>query len=88
VLNGVEKLRVFVAEFSNGMCNFLEKAHDEEAKDALNCKSWEELSSEATKTMQALDAHNIRRRNWRNPFEAADKMGWIVTRRMLAAWIS
>jgi hypothetical protein len=77
-----KSLRNYVAEFSQNMNAFLEKANDKEATNAFNSTSWESLQHEADQAMRALDAHSSRRRNWRNPFEAADNFGGYVARRM------
>ncbi|GAP92592.1 hypothetical protein SAMD00023353_9200010 [Rosellinia necatrix] len=77
-----ETFMVFVLEFSSGMNNFLRQSHDQAAEEAFNSQSWDELRAEATKALEALDAHNQRRRTWRNPFEAADKVGGVVARRI------
>lgn len=64
------------------MDSFLAKANDKEATKAFNSTSWDSLQHEADQAMRALDAHSSRRRNWRNPFEAADNFGGYVARRM------
>ena len=61
---------------------FLEKTHDDEAREAFDCKSWDDVQSEAAKAVQAFDAHNKRRRNWRHPFEVVHRVGGICIRRI------
>ncbi|KAJ2987465.1 hypothetical protein NUW58_g4490 [Xylaria curta] len=73
---------VFVSDFSSGIRNFLQKSRDKDAEEAFNCQSWEELELEAAKALEAVDTHDQRRRNWRNPFEFADKVGGVVARRI------
>jgi hypothetical protein len=72
----------FVVEFSDGMRKFLKSIDNKEAEDAFNCQSWTELELEADRAIQALDDQTKKRRNWRNPFEAADKIGGLVARRV------
>ncbi|TGJ79256.1 hypothetical protein E0Z10_g9505 [Xylaria hypoxylon] len=55
---------------------------DKEAKRVFECDSWDELRVEAAEAFEALDKHNKRRKNWRNPFEAADRIGGAVARRI------
>ncbi|KAL2137779.1 hypothetical protein VTI28DRAFT_8267 [Corynascus sepedonium] len=77
-----ETLRVFVVEFSTGMQGFLQKADDIEATEAFNSASWDELQDDVTQALKAHDAHERRRRDWRNPLEVADKVGGVVARRI------
>src|SRR5690348_9077274 len=76
------RLRVFVVEFSDGMRAFLNKSHDAEAADAFDSASWDDLHTEAAKAMLAAASHQLRRRTWHNPFEAADRVGGAVARRI------
>ncbi|KAI0490448.1 hypothetical protein F4859DRAFT_8203 [Xylaria cf. heliscus] len=77
-----ESLRVFVVEFSHSMDTFLEQSGDKEAKRVFECDSWDDLRVEAAKAFEALDQHNRRRKNWRNPFESADRIAGTVARRI------
>lgn len=77
-----ETLRVFVVEFSSDMRSFLQKADDKEAAEAFNSTSWDELQDDVVEALKAHDAHEKRRRNWRNPLEVVDKVGGIVARRI------
>lgn len=64
------------------MNSFLSKAHDQDAVEAFSCKSWDELRPEAERALEAFESHERRRRSWRNPFEAADRAGGAVARRI------
>jgi hypothetical protein len=77
-----ETLRVFLVEFSTDMRSFLQKADDKEATEAFNSTSWDDLQDDVTQALKAHDAHEKRRRNWRNPLEVADKVGGVVARRI------
>jgi hypothetical protein len=75
-------LQEYVKAFSEEMRKFLGSAQDESATQAFNSKSWDGLEKEAAAALGALEEHEQRRRNWRNPFEAADKVGGAVARRI------
>ncbi|KAI0418226.1 hypothetical protein F5X98DRAFT_386444 [Xylaria grammica] len=77
-----KSFQVFVVEFSSSMDSFFKQCGDKEAKRVFECDSWDELRDEAAKAFEALDKHNKKRMNWRNPFEAADRVGGAVARRI------
>ncbi|KAK3493695.1 hypothetical protein B0T13DRAFT_531011 [Neurospora crassa] len=77
-----EKFRVYVVNFTKCMHHFLEVTGDESATEAFSCKSWDGVEDEVAKAMEAVEGHDKRRRSWRKPFEAADRLGGIAARRI------
>lgn len=63
------------------MRKFLNSAQDRSATQAFDCRSWDDLEKEAATAYSKLDEHEKRGRNWRNPFEVADRFGGAVARR-------
>ncbi|EAA29145.2 hypothetical protein GE21DRAFT_8411 [Neurospora crassa] len=77
-----EKFRVYVVNFTECMHHFLEVSGDKSATEAFSCKSWDGVEDEVAKAMEAVEGHDKRRRSWRKPFEAADRLGGITARRI------
>ncbi|KAH6616043.1 hypothetical protein B0J18DRAFT_294819 [Chaetomium sp. MPI-SDFR-AT-0129] len=77
-----KKLQDFTGAFSQEMHKFLNSVQDKSATQAFNWRSWDDLEKEAATAYSKLDEHEQRRRDWRNPFEAADKLGGVVARRI------
>ncbi|KAK4141956.1 uncharacterized protein C8A04DRAFT_38728 [Dichotomopilus funicola] len=77
-----KEFQICANEFLKGMREFLNSAQDKGATQAFDSRSWDNLKNEATEAYNKLDEHEKRRKNWRNPFEAADKLGGAVARRI------
>ncbi|EGZ75884.1 hypothetical protein NEUTE2DRAFT_126834 [Neurospora tetrasperma FGSC 2509] len=77
-----EKFRVYVVNFTECMHHFLEVTGDKSATEAFSCKFWDGVEDEVAKAMEAFEGHDKRRRSWRKPFEAADRLGGIAARRI------
>ncbi|KAL8904078.1 MAG: hypothetical protein Q9207_003505 [Kuettlingeria erythrocarpa] len=64
------------------MQDFLAVVGDKTATEAFSCRSWDGLEGEVATAMETLEGHEKKGGSWRNPFEAADKLGGVAARRI------
>lgn len=79
------RLRIYTVEYSDSMRECLKNVHGVEAEEAFDCETLFEVTREATKAVQAFNAHKNRRGDGSNPknlVEVIDKIGGQAFRRI------
>ena len=64
------------------MQGFLTRSKDQDAVNAYNGSSWDNLTKEAGEAWQAYEKQKDRRRSWRHPFEVLDNVAENVAYRL------